>query len=180
MLRRTINNQSFEGNFKYIGFCVQMLEQIARMCNFTYSIKLVDDGYHGAIVNGKWNGIVSELIEKKADLAVAALTINFQREQVIDFTKPFLNLGISILYKRPQKKTPNLFSFLSPLSIEIWLYIIGAYLVVSFMLYVIARFSPYEWENPHPCKLDSGFVQNQFTIMNALWFTIGSLMQQGL
>ena len=65
---------------------------------------------------------------QKADLAVAAMTINHQREQAIDFTKPFLNLGISILYKRPQKKTPYLFSFLSPLSIDIWLYMIAAYL----------------------------------------------------
>jgi ionotropic glutamate receptor len=59
---------------------------------------------------------------------VAALTINFQREQVIDFTKPFLNLGISILYKRPAKKKPNLFSFFSPLSFSVWLYMCAAYL----------------------------------------------------
>jgi ionotropic kainate glutamate receptor 2 len=104
------------------------LEKISGICGFNYTIKLVEDGLHGSYVNGKWNGIVSELIEKKADLAVAGLTITFQRDQVIDFTKPFLNLGISILYKRPQKKTPNLFSFLSPLSIEIWLYMIAAYL----------------------------------------------------
>ena len=32
---------------------------------------------------------------------MASLTINYLREQVIDFTKPFMNLGISILFKRP-------------------------------------------------------------------------------
>ena len=41
-----------------------MLERIATLCNFTYTIKLVDDGFHGAYVNGEWNGIVKELIEK--------------------------------------------------------------------------------------------------------------------
>lgn len=51
---------------------------------------------------------------------------------------------------------------------------------MSFILFVLARFSPYEWHNPHPCKQDSGIVENQFTILNSLWFTIGSLMQQGL
>ena len=39
---------------------------------------------------------------QKADLAVAALTITYQREQVIDFTKPFMNLGLSILFKIPR------------------------------------------------------------------------------
>lgn len=56
---------------------------------------------------------------------------------------------------------------------------IAAYLCVSFMLFVIARFSPYEWCNPHPCNPDTDEVENQFTILNSMWFTVGSLMQQG-
>ena len=121
----------------------------------------------------------SLFLRQKADLAVASLTISYLREQVIDFTKPFMNLGISILFKRPEKKNPSLFSFLSPLSFEIWIYMLAAYLVVSFVLFVLARFSPYEWYNPHPCNPDSDVVENQFSLLNSLWFTIGSLMQQG-
>lgn len=30
---------------------------------------------------------------QKADLAIADLTINYEREQVVDFTMPFMNLG---------------------------------------------------------------------------------------
>jgi ionotropic glutamate receptor len=60
-------------------------------------------------------------MKKRADLAVAALTINHQREAVIDFTDPFLNLGISILYKKPKTNEISLFSFLSPLSTEVWI-----------------------------------------------------------
>ena len=207
MLREPVNNETLLGNDRFKGYCVDLLEKISKICGFNYTIKPVEDGLYGALVDGKWNGLVSELIDKvspsfeslslpadpkqlsasirsftteqKADLAVAALTISFQREQAVDFTKPFLNLGISILYKRPQKKTPNLFSFLSPLSIDIWLYMIAAYLVVSFMLFVLARFSPYEWQNPYPCKPDSGILVNQFSLLNSMWFTIGSLMQQG-
>ena len=47
------------------------------------------------------------------------------------------------------------------------------------MIFILARFSPYEWQNPHPCKPESNIVENQFSLMNSLWFTIGSLMQQG-
>lgn len=32
------------------------------------------------------------------------MTINYARESVIDFTKPFMNLGISILFKVKTKK----------------------------------------------------------------------------
>ncbi len=47
---------------------------------------------------------VAELIDGKADIALGAMTINFAREAVIDFTKPFMNLGISILFKVPSGK----------------------------------------------------------------------------
>ena len=46
--------------------------------------------------------------------------VNYAREKQIDFTKPFLNLGIAILFKLPIPEKPGLFSFLSPLSLEIW------------------------------------------------------------
>ena len=48
---------------------------------------------------GEWNGIVRQLIDRRADMAVASMTINYARESVIDFSKPFMNLGISILFK---------------------------------------------------------------------------------
>jgi hypothetical protein len=49
---------------KYQGFCIDLLEKISKMCGFNYTIKLVDDGFHGSYVDGKWNGLVSELIDK--------------------------------------------------------------------------------------------------------------------
>ena len=76
---------------------------------------------------------------QKADLAAAGMTITYKREEVVDFTKPFLNLGITIIYKKPVKTPPELFSFLNPLSIDVWIYMLAAYLCVSFMLFVIAR-----------------------------------------
>ena len=63
----------------------------------------------------------SELMAGQADIAIGALTINFAREAVIDFTKPFMNLGISILFKIPSGKPTRLFSFMNPLAVEIWL-----------------------------------------------------------
>lgn len=49
---------------------------------------------------------------------------------------------------------------------EIWLYVIAAYLLVSLMMFVLARFSPYEWYNPHPCNPDHDVVENVFTLSN--------------
>jgi len=47
--------------------------------------------------------------------------------KAIDFTKPFLTLGINILFKKAQRVKPKLFGFFQPLSIDVWLYMIAAY-----------------------------------------------------
>lgn len=92
---------------------------------------------------------------------------------------PFMTLGITILYKKPTAQPPSLFSFLSPFSNEVWVYMVAAYVGVSVTLFVMARISPYEWNNPYPCIEDPEELENQFSLKNSLWFTIGSLMQQG-
>ncbi|GFO27215.1 ionotropic glutamate receptor [Plakobranchus ocellatus] len=170
-----VNTSSPSG---YWGFCVELLDHIAKAKNFTYEIR-VEKSVGKKFDNGSWDGVMGALIKKKAQIGIGDLTINLDREKHVDFTKPFLTLGITILYRKPAPKALNLFSFLKPLSVDVWVYMIAAYLCVSFMLFVIARFSPYEWCNPHPCNPDTDEVENQFTVMNSLWFTIGSLMQQG-
>ncbi|CAD6221561.1 GSCOCG00011613001-RA-CDS [Cotesia congregata] len=107
------------------------------------------------------------------------MTINYARESVIDFTKPFMNLGIGILFKVPSSQPTRLFSFMNPLAVEIWLYVLAAYMLVSFTLFVMARFSPYEWNNPHPCLAESDVIENQFNVSNSFWFITGTFLRQG-
>lgn len=76
---------------------------------------------------------------QRADLAVAPLTITYMREKVIDFSKPFMSMGISILYRKPNVTNNGFFSFLNPMTPDIWVYILLAYLGVSCVLFVIAR-----------------------------------------
>ena len=65
---------------------------------------------------------------QEADLAIAPLTITAERERYIDFSKPFMSLGISIMIKKPEKEVPGVFSFMYPLSYEIWMCVIFAYI----------------------------------------------------
>ena len=69
---------------------------------------------------------------------------------------------------------------MNPLAVEIWLYVLAAYVLVSFTLFVMARFSPYEWNNPHPCVVDNDVMENQFSINNSFWFITGTFLRQVL
>ncbi|XP_016410053.1 glutamate receptor ionotropic, kainate 3-like [Sinocyclocheilus rhinocerous] len=178
MLKKS--DKALVGNDRFEGFCVDLLKELASILGFSYEIHLVPDGKYGFQDDkGQWNGMIKELMEHRADLAVAPLTITFMREKAIDFSKPFLNTGISILYRRPNSTNSGFFSFLNPMTPDIWVYILLAYLGVSCVLFVIARFSPYEWYDAHPCNPGSDVVENNFTLLNSFWFGVGSLMQQG-
>lgn len=41
--------------------------------------------------------MVGEVVSRTADMAIAPLTISQKRMEVVDFSKPFMNLGISIM-----------------------------------------------------------------------------------
>lgn len=155
------------GNDRFEGYCLDLLKELSNILGFSYEVKLVSDGKYGAQNDkGEWNGMVRELIDhvstslhwncgrrfgkssesercpllcQVADLAVAPLTITYVREKVIDFSKPFMTLGISILYHKPNGTNPGVFSFLNPLSPDIWMYVLLACLGVSCVLFVIAR-----------------------------------------
>ncbi|KAM9066743.1 glutamate receptor 1 isoform X1 [Antechinus flavipes] len=182
MLKKNANQ--FEGNDRYEGYCVELAAEIAKHVGYSYRLEIVSDGKYGARDpdTKAWNGMVGELVYGRADVAVAPLTITLVREEVIDFSKPFMSLGISIMIKKPQKSKPGVFSFLDPLAYEIWMCIVFAYIGVSVVLFLVSRFSPYEWhseefeEGRDPATSDQS---NEFGIFNSLWFSLGAFMQQG-
>ncbi|XP_077089152.1 glutamate receptor 4b isoform X1 [Siphateles boraxobius] len=179
------NWELYEGNEQYEGYCVDLAFEIAKHIGFKYKISIVPDGKYGARdpETKIWNGMVGELVYGKAEIAVAPLTITLVREEVIDFSKPFMSLGISIMIKKPQKSKPGVFSFLDPLAYEIWMCIVFAYIGVSVVLFLVSRFSPYEWHTEEPEEgtdgLPSDQPPNEFGIFNSLWFSLGAFMQQG-
>uniref|UniRef100_A0A8C5G427 Glutamate receptor n=1 Tax=Gouania willdenowi TaxID=441366 RepID=A0A8C5G427_GOUWI len=179
------NHEMLTGNDKYEGYIVELAAEIAKHVSYQYKLKVVSDGKYGARdpETKMWNGMVGELVYGKADVAVAPLTITLVREEVIDFSKPFMSLGISIMIKKPTKSKPGVFSFLDPLAYEIWMCIVFAYIGVSVVLFLVSRFSPYEWhaeDYEEGAEPQSPTQQtNEFGIFNSLWFSLGAFMQQG-
>ncbi|XP_055385566.1 glutamate receptor 1 isoform X2 [Condylostylus longicornis] len=196
-----IGHEHEEGNNRYEGYCKDLADLLAKHIGINYEIREVQDKTYGAEnpdVPGGWDGMVGELVRREADIAIAAMTITKQRERVIDFSKPFMSLGISIMIKKPIKQTPGVFSFMNPLSQEIWVSVIFSYIGVSIVLFFVSRFSPYEWREiqysevethhdipppPPPTSNQATIIQkvavNEFSILNSFWFALAAFMQQG-
>ncbi|XP_014670699.1 PREDICTED: LOW QUALITY PROTEIN: glutamate receptor 3-like [Priapulus caudatus] len=181
MLKKDDNGnaiEGLEGNERYQGYCADLAEMIANKVQFKYEIRLVADNQYGTeMENGEWNAWSRELRNGEVDMAIAGMTITAARESVVDFSKPFMSLGISIMIMEPEKPKPGVFSFMNPLSYEIWMCIIFAMIGVSVVLFLVSRFSPYEWRVEYTGNGPE--IVNDFNIFNSLWFSLGAFMQQG-
>ncbi|CAF0746219.1 unnamed protein product [Adineta steineri] len=120
------------------GFCVDLAKQVCSVLNITCQFRIVQDGSFGSknATTGIWNGMVGEIVSRKADMAIAPLTISQKRMEVVDFSKPFMNLGISIMIRKPDAQKPGVFSFMNPVSMEIWLCFSLSYFAVSVVLFL--------------------------------------------
>ncbi|XP_076447024.1 glutamate receptor 3-like [Babylonia areolata] len=178
MYRKSKEGVPLVGNDKYEGYAVDLANGVSGELGFEYRFKLVEDSNYGRRFeqNNTWNGMIGELMAKVTDMAIASLTITAERERYVDFSKPFMEVGVTIIIKKPQHQTPGVFSFMEPLSIEVWLCITVAYVGVSVALFVVSRFSPAEW---HKDPQSATGYENEFSFFNSLWFSMGALMFQG-
>ncbi|CAB3227099.1 unnamed protein product [Arctia plantaginis] len=161
------------------GYCIDLIEEIRQIVKFDYEISVVPDGSFGLMdENGNWNGIIKELIDKKADIGLASMSVMAERENVVDFTVPYYDLvGITIMMKLPRTPT-SLFKFLTVLENDVWLSILAAYFFTSLLMWVFDRWSPYSYQNNRE-KYKDDEEKREFTLKECLWFCMTSLTPQG-
>uniref|UniRef100_A0A3B4AWH3 Glutamate receptor n=1 Tax=Periophthalmus magnuspinnatus TaxID=409849 RepID=A0A3B4AWH3_9GOBI len=153
------------------GFCIDILKKIARNVKFTYDLYLVTNGKHGKKINNVWNGMVGEVVYKKAEMAVGSLTINEERSEVIDFSVPFVETGISVMVSR-SNGTVSPSAFLEPFSASVWV-------MMFVMLLIVTAIAVFLFEFISPLGFNRNLAQGKdphgpsFTIGKAVWLLWG-------
>ncbi|XP_054271641.1 glutamate [NMDA] receptor subunit 1 [Macrosteles quadrilineatus] len=165
------------------GYCMDLLRELSKTIGFTYNLSLSPDGQFGSYINknntgGKkeWTGLIGELVAERADMIVAPLTINPERAEFIEFSKPFKYQGITILEKKPSRSS-TLVSFLQPFSNTLWILVMVSVHVVALVLYLLDRFSPfgrYRLANTDSTEEDA------LNLSSAIWFAWGVLLNSGI
>lgn len=165
----------------WTGYCMDLLHEIRNTSgiDFEYTIEEVADKEYGNMnENGEWNGMIKELKDKKADIALGTLAVMAERENVVDYTVPYYDLvGVTILMLKSRTRS-SLFKFLTVLEGDVWLCIMAAYFFTSFLLWIFDRFSPYSYQNNRE-KYKHSLEKRVFTLKECLWFSMTSLTPQG-
>ena len=119
---------------------------------------------------------------QRADVVIAPLTITYEREQFVDFTKPFMDLGLLVLMA---KKTSGakIFSFLDPFELQLWIACGVSLIIFGFTTACCSFCSPYGSRGKYTQRLDKKSDkykdgQKTFSIWNSMWYTYGSWTTQ--
>lgn len=111
-----------EGNPIWEGYCIDLIAKLAKKMDFDYEIVAPREGTFGKRTSkGHWNGLVGDLVIGETDMAVAALKMTAEREEVIDFVAPYfeqtgISIGIRSIYtysyiKNKNDKSESFFSY---------------------------------------------------------------------
>ncbi|XP_046727118.1 glutamate receptor ionotropic, delta-2 isoform X2 [Silurus meridionalis] len=154
----------------YQGFAIDVLDALSNYLGFKYEIYLAPDHKYGSQqADGSWNGLIGELVFKRADVGISALTITPERESVVDFTTRYMDYSVGVLLKKAER-TMDMFACLAPFDLSLWACIAGTVLLVGTLVYLL------NWLNPP--RLPMGSVSST-TLYNSMWFVYGSFVQQG-
>ena len=77
---------------------------------------------------------------RRADIGIGAISVNVDREKVIDYTVPYYDMvGLAILIRKVKQST-DIWKFINVIKPEVWVSILGAYFLSSLLLWVFDRY----------------------------------------
>ncbi|XP_045426665.1 glutamate receptor ionotropic, delta-1 isoform X2 [Pipistrellus kuhlii] len=159
---------------RYKGFSMDVLDALAKALGFKYEIYQAPDGGYGhQLHNTSWNGMIGELISKRADMAISAITITPERESVVDFSKRYMDYSVGVLLRKPEEKI-SIFSLFAPFDFAVWACIAAAIPVVGVLIFVLSRMQAAAAPGaaqPRPSA--------SATVHSAIWIVYGAFVQQG-
>ncbi|XP_028695675.2 glutamate receptor ionotropic, NMDA 3B isoform X2 [Macaca mulatta] len=124
------------------GYCIHLLERLAEDTPFDFELYIVGDGKYGALRDGRWTGLVGDLLAGRAHMAVTSFSINSARSQVVDFTSPFFSTSLGIMVRARDTASP-IGAFMWPLHWSMWLGVFAALHLTALFLTL------YEWRSPY-------------------------------
>ncbi|XP_030380658.1 uncharacterized protein LOC115628614 [Scaptodrosophila lebanonensis] len=173
------DHENYRGQEKFEGYAVDLIAKLSELMEFDYEFMIVNGNGKYNPETRQWDGIIRKLIDHHAQIGVCDLTITQLRRSYVDFTVPFMQLGISILHYKSPPAPKDPFAFLMPFASEVWMYVIFAQLVMTLAFVFIARLSYREWTPPNPAIPDPDELENIWNVNNSSWLMVGSIMQQG-
>ncbi|XP_076315953.1 putative glutamate receptor [Tachypleus tridentatus] len=144
------------------GIDFRILQSLAQKYKFRFRITTPSDKSWGVKgPKGEWSGMLG----MEADFALTNIGMTYEREEVVDFTYPYMIGSMSFVTHAPREKSRAL-AIVKPFSVQLWIAILISVVATSVVTVLLARnsFRP---------------ERNNWTLGEATWYFFGALTLQG-
>ncbi|XP_066955752.1 glutamate receptor ionotropic, kainate 2-like [Macrobrachium rosenbergii] len=155
------------------GFYGEVWETLKDRLNFTYTIRSPEDGEYGRLRNGSWTGLISDVLNKRADVIVAFLSQTYERAQVIDYSSVLLKFSYRIFARPSTSGLLSWTSYTQPFTSELWASIVAVLLLLAAAFWSLSH---YYQVKDGKLELESNLVQCKRDSLLLPW---AALTQQG-
>ncbi|GFT36808.1 lig_chan-Glu_bd domain-containing protein [Nephila pilipes] len=91
-----------EGKWKWRGYIFRIVNTLADIYNFSYTVKEADNRLYGMLQeDGTWSGMIGELVNKSMDMGVGDLSWTLDRGIAADLTSPVFPETVTFIYRAP-------------------------------------------------------------------------------
>lgn len=159
-----IDKNGQNGNIS--GYSFDLLTKLSQQLKFKIVIREVRN----------ISEMINELVNERADIALNPIVVSADRQKVLSFTKPFMHFSVGLLVKKKEEKDLDLTQFMLPFTIPAWCLLLSSCIVVTFIVYLLDKHSPYGWRQT---QIDQGEDGDEFNLFNSFWFCMACMLTQG-
>ncbi|KAJ6333441.1 hypothetical protein OIU77_009335 [Salix suchowensis] len=144
------------GEERPVGFCIDLFNEIVSRLNYSIPPP-VFVGF-----DGLYDDLVESVHNKTYDAAIGDITILSERAELVEFTQPYAESGLSMIV--PLKTEDTTWIFLKPFGLDMWI-VSGALLIYTMLII---------WFLEHQTNPEFS-VPWKYQFGTALWFTFSTL-----
>ncbi|XP_047483452.1 glutamate receptor ionotropic, kainate 2-like isoform X2 [Penaeus chinensis] len=162
----TINRLVDEsGSQEVTGWMGSAWDILKERLNFTSTCRRPRDEDWGTLTEGRWSGMVGELVEGLADVIMAPLDYTVARSRAVDFVIPVAEVRYIMVVQRAHQLTGVWESYTQEFGCRSWAAVVLFLVLCPCVLSLVSRSSPSE--------------ATKVTLLDAVTCTLGFLGQQG-
>ncbi|KAI4335463.1 hypothetical protein L6164_014107 [Bauhinia variegata] len=142
------------------GFAIDVFLEVVKVLPFPlpYEFKPLEK-------NGTYDELLQQIHLKKFDAVVGDITIIANRTNYVDFTLPYTESGVSMVVPMKHDERGNMWIFLKPLSMSLWLTTGAAFGLTGFIIWLLEHRSNTEFRGSPEQQLGTMF-----------WFSFSTLV----
>ncbi|KAK9698201.1 hypothetical protein RND81_08G088600 [Saponaria officinalis] len=160
---QVIGRDGAQNSTNVSGFCIDIFEAVMKNLSYSHHYQYIPYANPDGTLAGLYDELVYQVFLQKYDVVVGDIAIVANRSSYVDFTLPYTESGVTMVVPARDDKQ-SAWVFLKPLTWELWVAILCAFLFIAFAIWVLEHRINEEFRGP-PLHQAGTYLFYSFSMM---------------